>query len=87
MSSAYVDRLRKAYAASGLAIRPKTQVSEIEAPKEIIRSFCMNPEQALTRDALSEGAITCKNAEDYENQQLAVLSSQLKQLIRQEATV
>lgn len=82
-----IDKLRNAYAASGLAIRPKTQVSKIEALKEIIRSFGMNPEQVLTRDALSEGATTYKNAEDYENQQLAVLSSQLKQLIRQEATV
>lgn len=82
-----IDRLRNAYAASGLAIRRKTQVSKVEALKEIIRAWGMNPEQLLTRDALNDGAITYKNAEDFENRQLEILSSQLKQLIRQEASV
>ena len=54
--------------------------------KEIIRAWGMNPEQVLTRDALTEGATTYKSTKDFENHQLAVLSSQLKQLIRQEAT-
>jgi hypothetical protein len=81
-----IDKLRNACASSGLAIRPKTQVSKIEAIKEIILSFAMNPEQVLTREALSDGATTYKNTEDYENQQLAILSNQLRELIRQEAT-
>src|SRR5665647_1413719 len=51
-----IDTLRNAYAASGLAIRRKTQVNKVEALKEIIRAWGMNPEQMLTRDALSEGA-------------------------------
>ena len=81
-----VDKLRNAYAASGLAIGPKTQISKVEALKEIIRAWGMNPEQLLTRDALTK-ALPHKrdNLEDFENQQLAILSSQLKQLIRQEA--
>jgi site-specific recombinase XerD len=82
-----IDKLRNAYEASGLAIRPKTQVSKVEALKEIIRAWGMNPEQILTRDALAEGAATFKSSDDFENHQLAILSSQLKQLIRQEATV
>ena len=82
-----IDTLRNAYAASGLAIKRKTQVNKVEALKEIIRAWGMNPEQMLTRDALSEGAITHRNSEDLENHQLQILSSQLKQLIRQEATV
>jgi site-specific recombinase XerD len=81
-----IDKLRNIYAASGLSIRPKTQVSKVEALKEIIRAWGMNPEQVLTRDALSEGAATYKNQEDAENHQLVILSNQLKQLIRQEAT-
>jgi len=81
-----IDKLRNAYEASGLAIRPKTQVSKVEALKEIIRAWGMNPEQVLTRDALADGATTHKSTEDIENHQLAILSSQLKQLIRQEAT-
>jgi site-specific recombinase XerD len=82
-----IDKLRNTYAASGLAIRRKTQVSKVEALKEIIRAWGMNPEQILTRDALNEGAATHKSPEDLENHQLAILSNQLKQLIRQEATV
>jgi site-specific recombinase XerD len=82
-----IDTLRNAYAASGLAIRRKTQISRVEALKEIIRAGGMNPEQILARDAITDGATTRRNVEDLENHQLAILSSQLKQLIRQEATV
>jgi len=82
-----IDRLRNAYATSGLAIRPKTQVSKIEALKEMIRAWGMNPEQVLTREALSSGATTYKNAEDFENHQLAILGNQLKQLIREATAV
>ena len=53
-----IDKLRNVYAASGLAIRRKTQVSKLETLKEIIRAWGMNPEQYLTRDALAEGATT-----------------------------
>jgi hypothetical protein len=80
-----IDFLRNVYATSGLAIKPKTQVSKVEDLKEIIRAWGMNPEQLLTREALAEGATTYVDQEDYENHQLAVLSNSLKQLIRQEA--
>jgi hypothetical protein len=40
------------------------------------------PEQILTRDALSEGAITKVNPAEIENHQLVVLSNQLKELIK-----
>jgi hypothetical protein len=73
--------------ATGLAIRKKTQVSKIDALEEIIRAWGMNPEQILARDALSDGAATHKNLEDFENHQLQILSNQLKQFIRKEATV
>jgi hypothetical protein len=45
----------------------------------------MNPEQLLTRDALTEGAVTRMDQETFENHQLALLSRSLKQFIRQEA--
>jgi hypothetical protein len=82
-----IDALRNIYASSGLAIRRKTHVSKIDALKEIIRAWGMNPEQYLTRDALAEGAITHKNQEELENHQLTILSQQLKELIRQETAV
>ncbi|MDI9578344.1 MAG: site-specific integrase, partial [Thermoproteota archaeon] len=82
-----IDKLRNVYTSSGIAIKPKTHINKVEALKEIIRAWGMNPEQLLTRDALSNGAITSKNKEDFENHQLQLLSNQLKQLIRQEASV
>ena len=81
------DRLRNAYAASGLAIKRKTNVSKVEALKEIIRAWGMNPEQLLSREALTEGATTHISQEDFENRQLTLLSNQLKQLVQQTATV
>ncbi|MBN1358457.1 site-specific integrase [Candidatus Bathyarchaeota archaeon] len=81
-----IDKLRSVYAAAGLSIRPKTQVSKVEALKEIIRAWGMNPEQLLTREALAEGATTYKNQTDLENHQLVLLSNQLKELIRNEKT-
>lgn len=80
-----VDKLRNVYAAAGLSIKPKTQVSKVEALKEIIRAWGMNPEQLLARDALAEGATTYKNQADLENHQLILLSNQLKELIKHEA--
>jgi len=81
-----IDKLRNVYASSGLAIRRKTQVNKIEAIKEFIRALGVTPEQVLTRDALSQGAITYKTADDYQNHQLQILSNELKQLIKREAS-
>ena len=81
-----IDKLRNVYASSGLAIRRKTQVNKIEAIKEFIHALGVTPEQVLTRDALSQGAITYKTADDYQNHQLQILSNELKQLIKREAS-
>jgi site-specific recombinase XerD len=80
-----VDKLRNIYQAAGLTIIPKTRVSKVDALKEIIRAWGMNPEQLLAKDALAEGAITRINPEDIENHQLVVLSNQIKELMRNEA--
>jgi len=82
-----VDYLRNIYAASGLSIKPKTKVSKIEALKEIIRAWGMNPEQILTREALTQGGAVYHSFNDLENHQLTGLSQTLKQLIRREAAV
>jgi site-specific recombinase XerD len=82
-----VDFLRNIYAGSGLAIKPKTKVSKIDALKEIIRAWGLNPEQILTREALTRGAAVYSRAQNFEDHQLAVLSQTLKQLIRQETAV
>jgi hypothetical protein len=82
-----VEYLRNVYKAAGLSIRQKTQVNKVGTLKDIIRAFGMNPEQILTKDALNDGAATCKNSEYLENHQLQLLCNELKQIIRKEATV
>jgi site-specific recombinase XerD len=81
-----IDKLRTVYAASGLCIRQKTQISKLQTAKEMIRALGMNPEQLMTKEALSEGATTYKDQDDLENHQLAVLTNHIKQLIHQAAT-
>jgi site-specific recombinase XerD len=81
-----IDKLRNLYQSSGLAIRSKTEVTKLEALKEIIRAWGMNPEEILTRDAIAKEAITHKTDNAYENHQLQVLHNQLKQLIQKEAS-
>ena len=48
-----IEYLRGIYSASALSIRPKTQVSKIDALKEIIRAWGLNPDEILTKDALT----------------------------------
>jgi hypothetical protein len=79
-----VEFLRNIYAASGLSIRPKTKVSKIEALKEIIRAWGMNPEQVLAREALNQPARTFVYPEDTQNIEIQILSKALRDLIRQD---
>jgi hypothetical protein len=48
-----IDKLRGIYSAAGLAIRSKTQVSKVDALKEIIRAWGMNPEQVPSKRRLN----------------------------------
>ncbi|MEM2687832.1 MAG: hypothetical protein QW796_05750 [Thermoproteota archaeon] len=80
-----VEKLRAAYAAANLSIKPKTKVSRIEALTEVIRAWGLNSEQILTREALNMDAVTCLNSPDAEDIQLQTLTRTLRQLIRQEA--
>jgi len=80
-----IEKLRSIYSAAGLAIRPKTQRSELDTIKEMIRALGENPEQILTRDALAQGATTDK--QDIAEHQLVVLRNELRQLIKEETAV
>jgi integrase len=48
-----IEFLRGVYAASGLCIKPKTKPSRIETLKEMARALGLNPEEILTKEALS----------------------------------
>jgi integrase len=79
-----VEFLRNIYAASGLSIRPKTRVSKIEALKEIIRAWGMDPEEILTKKALAEPHRVYAGPRDREEDQVRALSTALKDMMRKE---
>jgi integrase len=74
-----IEFLRGIYRASGLAIKPKTRVSKIDALKEIIRAWGMNPEEILTKDAMKRPHRTVIDNSQVEQNQIHQLSMALKQ--------
>lgn len=79
-----IDYLRKIYASSGLAITPKTQTSKIEALKEIIRAWGLNPEEILTREAMCKPHRTIVNPLEIENKEIKILCNALKAEMKKE---
>ena len=79
-----IEYLRGIYAASALSIRPKTRVSKIDALKEIIRAWGLNPEEILTKEALTRPNTTVINRDQLEERQLHQLSIALKQELLKE---
>jgi len=79
-----VEFLRGIYIASGLSIKPKTRISKIDALKEIIRAWGMNPEEILTRQALTEPHRTVIDPNQMEQSQIQQLSIALKQQLIKE---
>ena len=80
-----IEFLRNIYATSGISIKPKTKATRIDALKEIVRAWGLNPEQILTKEALSQEATLHISPEDQENRELQLLSKTLRDLIRQDA--
>jgi len=78
-----IEFLRGIYTASGLSIKPKTRTGKIDALKEIIRAWGINPEEILTREALTRTDSTYLNLEDRDSQ-VEALRSALRDLVRKE---
>jgi monoamine oxidase len=76
--------LRNIYAASGLSIRPKTQTSKIEILREMVRAWGLNPEEVLTREALTRPCATLVSPASCEEEQVKSLSMTLKDMMRKE---
>ncbi len=74
-----IDYLRNIYSSSGLSIRPKTPTSKMDALKEIIRAWGLNPEEILTREAMSKPHRTVISPPEYENMELKILCNALKE--------
>ncbi|WNZ30064.1 MAG: site-specific integrase [Candidatus Bathyarchaeota archaeon] len=81
-----IDYLRNIYAASGLSIAPKTQTSKIDALKEIIRAWGLNPEEILTREAMTTPHRTVICQQNQENKQMKILCDALKAEMKKELT-
>lgn len=81
-----VEFLRNVYASAGLSIRPKTKMGQIEALKEIIRAWGMNPERVLAREALTQGATVYVNSETRMTNEVQILSRTLRELIQQDSS-
>ncbi len=79
-----IEFLRGIYLASGLSIKPKTRVSKIDALKEIIRAWGLNPEEILTKNALTKPNRTVIDRSQTENNQIHQLSIALKQQLLNE---
>jgi hypothetical protein len=69
---------------SGLSIRPKTRVSKIEALKEIIRVWGMDPEEVLTKKTLAKPHRVYVGPRDWEEDQVRALSTALKDMMKKE---
>ncbi|MEJ2272531.1 MAG: hypothetical protein P8X91_08670, partial [Candidatus Bathyarchaeota archaeon] len=83
-----MDYLRNIYSSSGLSIKPKTPTSKIDALKEIIRAWGLNPEEILTREAMSKPNRTVVSPPEFENKELKILCNALKEaMIKGNATI
>ena len=79
-----IEFLRGVYLSSGLSIRPKTRISKIDALKEIIRAWGLNPEEILTRETLVQPHRTVIDQNQLEQGQLAQLTTALRQQMLKE---
>jgi hypothetical protein len=67
-----------------VSIEQKTRVSKIDALKEIIRAWGLNPEEILTRDAMAKPHRTVIANDQVEQNQIRQLSMTLKnQMIKE----
>lgn len=78
-----VEFLRGLYAASGISIRPKTQISKIEMLKEMVRIFGYDPEKVLVREALQEPHRTVIGSEGVEGALRKVIKEAISDIIKQ----
>ena len=73
--------MRNLYTQSGLTIRPKTKLSRIQQLKMMIEAWGMNPNEILSKDALTSPHRTIIDAEQS---QLNTLNQASKQAIIKE---
>ena len=73
-----IEYLRGVYISSGLSIKPKTRLNKLEALKEMIRAWGLNPDQVMSREALAQSNTTVIDRAQLEQTQLTQLTAVLK---------
>ena len=82
-----IEFLRGVYTASGLSIKAKTKPSRVEILKEMVRALGLNPEEILTKEALTMPHRTVVTAGmEADQNQINMLLNALKQKLKQEIT-
>lgn len=76
-----VEFLRNLYASSGLSIRPKTKLSKIDRLKMFAESLGLNPDEVLSKDALT---MPYRTIIDTEERTIQTLNQALKEAIIRE---
>ncbi len=74
-----IEFLRGIYISSGLSIRPKTRLNKLDALKELIRAWGLNPDFVLSKEALMQSNITVIDRSQLEQTQITQLTFALKQ--------
>ncbi len=79
-----VEFLRSIYAAKGFSIRPKPRVSKVEQLREFCQYLGFDPAKILAKEAFAEPHRVYVSPQEFENHQAQVLSSAIKEGIKQE---
>ena len=67
-----------------LSIMPRRKKSEIEAIKAIVGRTPRNPDQILTREALTESATTVSSADSLVHRHFGILQSAIREIFKDE---
>ena len=81
IASLGIERLRNIYASSGLGIRPKTQLSKMEAMKALAITLGLDPNVILSKEALQKPHRTIIDGTYQTNDQTMILSKAIKKSI------
>lgn len=79
-----VEFLRGIYAASGLSIRTKTQVSKIEMLKQVAKAWGLDPERILTKEAMAYPSATYASPIIRDRKQAQALTAALKEAVKRD---
>ena len=79
-----VEFLRNVYAASGLSIWPRTQLSQVNMAKKMLEALGVKPEMLLTKEAQAFPHRTYASPLERQEHQAQVLMGALRQAVKKD---